>query len=374
MTPARKKTPAHHAHVWFFPAAALYAAFILPVSLQVMLTQLSWLPGLATGFGHAHEMLFGFALALIAGYLLGPTPTVQLSAMLGLWLAARLSYLIAPGGLVAIALNGLFAILLAAQIAPKFMRSAKRWRNKAIGPLLLAICATAVISQLGRYLGSVQLQQLLMFEAVLLISLLMLFMGGRIIAPAVAGHFHKIGIELDARVQPRIEGALIIAMASAIILYPLPYGQLPAGIALIAAGLLAAIRLARWRIWQCRQRPDLLCMAAGYAWLSIGLLLLSVAVLTESYRVIALHVITIGALGSLSIGVMARLRLQQAKIDPATSPLIVASTILITVSTIFRGAGGLGIFDSGPMLWLAAMAWSLAFLLLVKLQLTVPAR
>src|SRR5690606_357933 len=57
-----------HAHNWFFPAAALYAAIVLPLSLQIMLTQPGWLPGLATGLGHGHEMLFGFALAVIAGY------------------------------------------------------------------------------------------------------------------------------------------------------------------------------------------------------------------------------------------------------------------------------------------------------------------
>jgi uncharacterized protein involved in response to NO len=370
----QKKIAKHHAHAWFFPAAALYAAFILPVSLQVMMTQLSWLPGLATGFGHAHEMLFGFALAVIAGYLLGPLPTLQLGAMLGLWIVARLAYLLMPGSLLAAGLNGLFAVLLAIQIAPKFMRSAKKWRNQAIGPLLLAICAVAAVSQLGRYIGSFALQQTLLFEAVLLISLLMLFMGGRIIAPAVAGHFHKIGQELDARVQPRIEGALIIAMASAIVLYPLPFGQFPASAALAAAGLLAAIRLARWRLWHCLKRPDLLCLAAGYGWLSIGLLVLSIAVFTQSYRIIALHVITIGALGSLSIGVMARLRLQRAKADPATAPLIMASTVLIAIATIARSAGGLGFFQTETMLWLAALAWSLAFLLLVKLQLSVPAR
>lgn len=366
-----KKSSKRQAHAWFFPAAAIYAAFILPVSLQVMMTQLSWLPGLATGTGHAHEMLFGFALAVIAGYLLGPTPTIRLGGMLGLWAAARVAYLLLPGSILAAGLNGLFALILALQIAPKFMRSAKKWRNQAIGPLLLAICAIAAISQVNRYAGSFVIQQVLLFEAVLLIALLMLFMGGRIIAPAVASHFHRMGLELDARVQPRIEGALIIAMACAIVLYPLPLGRIPAGLALTAAGVLAAVRLIRWRIWQCTARPDLLCLAVGYGWIAMGLLLLAIAVFTHSYQTIALHVITIGALGSLSIGVMARLRLQRAKMDPAAAPLIVASTILISASTIARGLAGLHVMNSQTLLWLAAMAWSLAFLLLVKIQLTV---
>src|SRR3546814_8884250 len=49
---------------------ALYAALILPYSVLALLGLLPALPGLATSAGHAHEMLFGFALAVIAGYLL----------------------------------------------------------------------------------------------------------------------------------------------------------------------------------------------------------------------------------------------------------------------------------------------------------------
>jgi uncharacterized protein involved in response to NO len=239
---------------------------------------------------------------------------------------------------------------------------------------LLGICGVAAATQLGRHSGGFTLQQTLLFEGVLLISLLMLFMGGRIIAPAVAGHFHQLGQELDARVQPRIEGGLIIAMAAAILLYPLPLGPLPASLALAAAGLLTAVRLARWRLWHCGARPDLLCLGAGYAWLALGLLLLAVAIHSELYRPVALHVITIGALGSLSLGVMARTRLQRAKADPAKSPLIVAGTILIGLAALARGVAGLGLLDTLTLLWLAALAWSLAFLLLLRLLFNTPAR
>lgn len=355
------------AHALFFPAAALYAAIMLPASLQIMLTQPGWLPGLATGLGHGHEMLFGYALAVVAGYLLGPLPSLQLYAMFGLWLLARASYLIAPGSLAAATLNALFALLLAVQIAPKFMTAAKKWRNQAIGPVLLGICGVAAATQIGRHLGSYGTQQILLLEAVLLLALLMLFMGGRVIAPAVAGQFHKQGIELEARVQPGIEGALIIAMGAAILLAPLPAAGLATAAALAAAGVLAAVRLLRWRLWELAGRSDLLCLGAGYGWLAIGLLLLAAAVASGSYRVAALHVITVGALGSLSIGIMARVRLQRVKADPAKSTEIVACTALVGIAAATRVAAGLGVGDSSTLLWLAALSWSLAFLLLARL-------
>ncbi len=201
----------------------------------------------------------------------------------------------------------------------------------------------------------------------LLLALLMLFMGGRIIAPAVAGQFHKQGMDLEARVQPRIEGALIIAMGAAILLAPLPGAGLATAVALGAAGVLAAVRLLRWRLWELAGRPDLLCLGAGYGWLAIGLLLLAVAAAADSYRVAALHVITVGALGSLSIGIMARVRLQRNKADPAKSTEIVICTVLIGIAAATRLAAGLGIGDSAMLLWLAALSWALAFLLLARL-------
>ena len=360
-----------HAHNWFFPAAALYAAIVLPLSLQIMLTQPGWLPGLATGLGHGHEMLFGFALAVIAGYLLGPQSKLLLGAMLVLWAAARASYLTAPYSAVAALTNALFAVLLAVQIAPKFMTAAKKWRNKVIGPVLLAICGLAAAMQLDRHLGGHLTQQTLLHESVLLIALLLLFVGGRIIAPAVAGHFQQLGQELDARVQPRVEGALIIAMGLAIALHPWPATRSLAAIALVVAGVLALVRLLRWRLWQCRARPDLLCLGAGYGWLVIGLILLALA--APAHRAAALHVITIGGLGSLALGVMARTRMQRVRANPADAPSIVIGTALIGLAAAARALAGLGVFYGG-LLWLSTLAWALAFLLLARLLFSLPAR
>ena len=85
-----------------------------------------------------------------------------------------------------------------------------------------------------------------------------------------------------------------------------------AGAALVAAGLLAALRIARWRLWALRGRPDLLCLAAGYAWLAVGLVLFGAAhsgVAMAGQQALALHVITIGSLGTLTLNVMAMTRL-----------------------------------------------------------------
>ncbi|MDC6679465.1 NnrS family protein, partial [Leclercia adecarboxylata] len=116
MQPRKPRRP--FANAWFFPAAALYAAFLLPGSVLILLGLVPALPGLATPAGHAHEMLFGFALAVIAGYLLGPQPLRFTLTLLGCWALARLSFLLWPGSWLALASAATFAAGLAWKVLP----------------------------------------------------------------------------------------------------------------------------------------------------------------------------------------------------------------------------------------------------------------
>src|SRR5690554_2997619 len=131
-----------HAFWLFFPAAALWAALVVPLSLFAVLSGTGWPPGLI-GAGHGHELVFGFALALIAGYTLGPQPWRILGPLFGLWLAARVSWLLAPDWLVSQLLSPAFALLLARYVVPRF-QAAKKWRNKVAGPLILVLCLMAL--------------------------------------------------------------------------------------------------------------------------------------------------------------------------------------------------------------------------------------
>jgi len=345
----------------FFPVACLYAALAVPLSVYAMTTVTAWPPGLVAA-GHAHEMLFGFALLLVAGYLLSTAAPVTLAALLGLWLAARISYELAPQSPAAEVLSPLYALVLAVLVVPKF-RSAKKWRNRSVMPLLLGLCllpaayAADVVFQ-----GNVSRLQLLL-SGIILLALLMAFMGGRIIAPAAGGAFYRIGVNLRERVQPRLEGAIIILLAIAAIAVFLPYGRYGAGIAAGAGGLAAAVRLFRWRLWQLPGRQDLWCLGIGYGWLALGLLLLGSLMLAGVTPIPALHVITVGALGTLSICVMTRINLQYRKQDPAGDSRISLAVALIAVATVARFAAGIQPEVRTEVLWTAAGAWSLAYLL-----------
>lgn len=354
------------AETWFFPLAGLYGALVVPLFAAGWTGWMTPPPGLRTAAGHAHELLFGYALAVVCGFLLNRIEWPRLALLLGLWLTARVAFLFLPESVLSAASNIGFAAVLAMTAAPRFMKAAKKWRNRLTGPLVLALCACAAIFHGVLAAGGGFLLYLVLGEAVVLFALLMLFFGGRLIAPAAAGAIERSGGRLDARVQPKIEGAIILTVLAAALTSLLPGLQAVHGLLLMTAGGLALTRLMRWRLWRCGHRVDLLCLGVGYAWLGAGLILLGAS---RGFDLAlapapATHALTVGALGTLTTGIMLRTRLLRLRIELARAAKgFVWMTGLISLATIARllSAG----HASG--LLLAAVAWSLALLVLFGL-------
>lgn len=359
------KRPRVITEIWFFPLAAIYGAFSVPAFVLGWTGLLPSLPGLRTPAGHAHELLFGYALAVVAGFLINRVSPPRLALMITLWLGARLAFLFIPGSLPAIALNVAFAGLVAATAAPRFMKAAKKWRNRLTGPLVLAICASAAGFQLLSYYGGGFVNYVLLGEAVVLFAILMLFFGGRFIAPAAAGAIERSGGNLEARVQPRIEGAILLAMIGAAATGFLPVFAPVHGLLLMLAGTLALLRLARWRLWRCANRIDLICLGVGYAWLGVGLILLGAA---RGYQLFlaptaATHAITVGALGTLTTCIMLRTHLLRQRIVLHRARYGFAGmTTLVSMAALGRILGP----GSGASPIFAAAAWCLALGLLLS--------
>ncbi|MCC5857906.1 MAG: NnrS family protein [Ectothiorhodospiraceae bacterium] len=350
-----------------FPLAALQAALIVPASLYGMRSGAPALAGLSSPLGHAHELLFGFALAVVGGYLINRIRRDVLWLLAGIWLMARILFLYLPGSMLATLANVAFAVLLIWHAAPQFLRAAKRWRNRLIGPLLIALGLTAA----GYHLAGFPLRPRIVEMSLLLFALLMLFMGGRIIAPAVAGAIERAGGQLTARVQPGIEGSLILLLLGALLVRPLPQGAGISGLMLLIAGFLAAVRLLRWQPWRIRQRPDLLCLILGYAWLAVALGLLGGAwTIGLSAPGAATHALTVGAMGTLTATVMARVRLVRRRLDPAREWSTPVIALLVSLAAVLR----VGWPAADAALWVASAAWSAAWLLVLGLFLRVRAR
>ncbi|MCM0613157.1 NnrS family protein [Marinobacter sediminum] len=362
-----------HAFWLFFTAASLLAALAVPLSVYSALSGTGWPPGLL-GSGHGHELIFGFALALVAGYTLGPQPRRLLASLFLLWLVARISWFLAPESLAAQALSPAFALLLARHAVPRF-QAAKKWRNRIAGPLILVLCLLSALFWLASSTLTGSLQPMpdprqVMVAAIIGLLLLMTFIGGRMIAPAVAGTLEKRGISLEARVQPRIEGVLLIILPLALILTFLPWAAAGAGLLLVISTLLIVVRTIRWKLWHCRNRPDILVLALGYLWLAAGAGATGFSLLRGTDPIPSMHLITIGALGTLSTSVMLRLAWQRARRTTPPSWQVIGIAIGMAISALARLHAGVTPFTNPHLLGLSAVSWSGTYAL-VALQLVV---
>ncbi|ODS91401.1 MAG: hypothetical protein ABS45_11405 [Comamonas sp. SCN 65-56] len=356
------KNPWYFPGSYWFPVAALYAAIALPWSV---LGQLGLLPApqaLQTGLDHAHEMIFGYALAVVAGYTLVPGSGKKSFVLLGVWLAARLAFLLAPLGSLAFVLDALFVLGLAGLVTPIYLRASK-WSNRSVGLIIGALAAAALAFHALPPLAVHQAVR----AAVLLLSMLMFFMGGRILAPAVAGHLRAKGAPIEHVVQPGLEVAVLALLAAGIVclLLPWPWAARAGVVALLTAALLTLVRMVRWHFWLCHDKPDLVALLAGYFWLIAGWVLVAWAVLAGHAVSTALHAITVGALGTLTFGVMLRTQMFRATSDTNHLPWAYAAVALLTLAALLR----LGASANGALLALAAACWALAYALLFTLLL-----
>ncbi|WP_299233962.1 NnrS family protein [uncultured Halomonas sp.] len=345
----------------FFPLAALHAAVMVPLSLLAFY-HAAPLGLIDSPAAHGRELLFGFALAVIAGYLLGPLPRHWLLVLVALWLVARGAGLVWPEAQPVLLADGLFALLLAWRLVPRFL-AAKKWRNRLLSPLLGLLCLLAVATLVERLTRQGVPASALVQHAVLWLVLLMAFMGGRVLAPAVNGHLMASRRQAGAGVQPRLEAALIVLLGMTPLLAPWSITSRLAAPLTALAGLLVLWRLWRWRPWACRRRPDLIGLLLGYAWLGGGLLLLARSLWLGQPIGGVLHVFTVGALGTLASGIMLRQAILRAKGRPEREPILLLLALLFSVAALLR----LVAFPAGAawlsLLWASALAWSLAWLL-----------
>jgi len=346
-----------HAFWLFFPAASLWAALSVPLSIFSATS--GWPPGFI-GAGHGHELIFGFALALVAGYTLGPQPWRVLTPIFLAWCLARAFWLIAPELLVSQALSIAFGLMVARQVVPRF-QAAKKWRNKVAGPLILALCLAALAYTLSHYGLPLPSVRRIMLATIIGLLLLMTFIGGRAIAPAIAGILEKRGIPLNARVQPRIEGALLILLSLSILLMLTPATDRTTGLLLIVSGGLIALRTARWKLWLCGHRPDLLVFGLGYLWLATGSTVIGIALLRGQAPLPAMHLITVGALGTLSCSVMLRQAWQRAHRHFPPRWQVLTFAVSIGLAAITRFSAGTNPYAQTDLLWISAIAWSATY-------------
>lgn len=341
------------AHRGFFPAAILIGGIAVPLWVVLLPSR----PDLV--LWHGHELLFGFGLAVVAGFLLARIRRHMLIVLLATWSLARIAMPLGSpilGGVAAFA----FVTLLAVIGGSGFLRSAKQMRNAVFGVVLIGFAAAEATYQAG-VLGLLEHGEARGLRLALdLLTLLMLQMGGRVIPAATAGALLRRGQHLPDRVQPRLEAAIGGLMAIVIVAGQIEGWETLAGAARLMAAALALVRLGRWQSWKIAAIPDLAALHLGYAWLGIGLALTGAGPFIESgWSMAGIHALGIGALGTLTLTMMARTAATRRRLGDGLPKSILLVAVLLAVAALLRIAAAL----DGPsaFLYASAASWTFAF-------------
>jgi len=356
----------------FFLGAAIWAAVAIPLWLGAYTAGLVVPTRLAPSVWHAHEMVFGYAAAAVAGFLLTAIPNWtgrmplqggSLATLVSLWAIGRAGVLLSTAiGAPAAAVADLsFPAVFLAVVAREILIG-KNWRNLPmlgalslllIGNLLVHLKALGLAdtAELGNRLG---LATLLM-----LISLV----GGRIIPSFMHNWLAKARPEVLPPVPAgRFDLAVLIVTGLALVVWALAPDVAVTPWVALAAGIAAALRLSRWRGLHTVREPLLLILHVGYGWLALGLLLLGLNGLTGILpATAALHALTVGAIGTMTLAVMTRASLGHTGRPLTAGPVTKAIYALITTAAVLRVLSPLAGDRTELALWLAGAAWSGAF-------------
>jgi len=339
----------------FFLGGALFSILALSLWGVFWITGLEWIPYGGWIWWHAHEMLFGFVAAIIAGFLLTAVQTWTgqesitswpLAALFGLWLLPRLLmlYPLAISEALIPWLDLAFFPTVA-WVLGRLVWRARQMHNLFFVPVLLLLTLANAQMHWAITSGDGALAREASHSAIFLIVFVMVAMGGRIIP------FFTANATSTTRTTPIpvIEGLslgtvglLVLLQLSGVIRY-LP-GILIAWL-LLLAGVVHLLRFLRWRPWITLRQPLLWSLHLAYLFIVLGFFFsalryagLSLAIfsgLAHQYATI-LHSFTLGGMGLLILSMTSRVALGHTGRPLAASPWITFGFLCLIAAYVFR--------------------------------------
>ncbi|AIL61346.1 NnrS family protein [Pseudomonas alkylphenolica] len=355
----------------FFLAGCGLALLAVPLWLAALNGSLGdWQPAGGWLAWHRHELVFGFGLAIIAGFLLtaGQTWTGQpglsgtpLAALALLWLAARIAWLAnLPWPLLAL-LELAFPLIVALLMGAMLWRVRQK-RNYPVVLVLLLLTAADAVSVYGLLQGHDGWQRQGVLSAIWLVAAMMGLIGGRVIP-----FFTQRGLGRVEGVAPWpwLDWLLLAGAALVAVLYaagPALAANVWIGLLFAALTLGHGVRLWRWHDRGLWRVPLLWSLHLAYGWLALACLGMALwhfgVPLNPS---LAVHCLTIGAMAGLILAMIARVSLGHTG-RPLQPPAgMTLAFILLNLAGVSRVLLVLWLPLAG--LWLAAVCWVGAFAL-----------
>jgi uncharacterized protein involved in response to NO len=356
----------------FYALAAIFASVAVIVWLSafagfsgtgVYLQSVNW---------HSHEMLFGFSVAVITGFLLTavrnwtglPTPTgPALAALAGLWLLARVLIITGPGPLAAV-VDVLFLPTLAVAVAIPILRSKNTRNYKVIAVLLALATCHGVFHLASQGVLPAWLSRATVFASIDILIILLAIVAGRVVPAFTKNAMPASNPRSERWVEVVVFLSMILLVVTTLISGVwMPISSLLAGLLLVvAAG--HALRLALWDPLRTLHQPLLWMMPAAYSWIAFAFVLRALAVTHVVAPSAWIHAVTMGAISSFMIAMMMRSSLGHTGRDLVASRSDMAVFVFVQLAAIVRITGSIAAGESYRY-WVAAsgLIWCLAFLL-----------
>lgn len=361
----------------FFLSAAVLAALLVGAWVPWLLGFLAIPSALPPVAWHQHELLFGFVPAVMAGFLLtavpnwtGRLPVVgrPLMALFGLWTAGRLAILVSlhlhPGVVAAIVLA--FPLALVAILAREILAGGTGRNLKVLAVVgILAAAQLLFHVEIARQGHTLYADRL----AVAAILMLVMIVGGRIVASFTVNWLKRENPGRLPATFGRFDMTAMAVAGVAMLLWVLSVG-LPAlerfaGLAMVLAGAVQAVRLMRWAGDRTLAEPLVTVLHVAFAFVPVGFVLLGMGLLIADapLRSAGLHAWTTGAVGLMTLAVMTRATRGHTGQDLTAPPSTVAIYGLAFAAAILRIAAALAGPASLSLMGLAGLAWVGAFFL-----------
>ena len=355
----------------FFLFAALFAALAIPI----------WMAAYSHGytFGvngdplgwHLHEMVFGYLAGVIAGFLMTTIPNwtgrppvmgLPLILLFLLWLAARVMVFIGGASVFGAVVDSLFLVCMAG-FAWREVVAGKNWRNVPICVLISLFALANILFHAEDALGLSHQTGLRLGLAI--VTLLMMFIGGRIIPSFTINWMKKRGLTPFPPALNRFDIAVLLLTAVTLFFWIMSPADQLTGILFLVAAPLHVARLSRWKGWRTIAEPMVLILHIAYAWIPLAFLLMGLAIISPTTLTTAhaLHVLTAGAMGQLTLAVMTRASLGHCGREITAGRGTIIMYGLVFVGALLRVIFPFTSLDYALAMSIAGVIWASGFLL-----------
>lgn len=349
----------------FFLVAGLSAVALLVIWLYSYTQGLNLTPAMPGLNWHSHEMIFGYSSAVIAGFLLTAVRNwtgVQtlrgglLAALAMIWLAARV-LAFTPVELFWLAMIDLaFLPLVAVAVACPIVR-VRQWKNLFFVPLILLFSVSNGLFYAEFLWGLQHGEEWGIHSGLGVIIVIITIMAGRVV-----GFFIERGINQQVR---HYRWANLLALWGSVLFMA---GQfiLPASVLSVLALLAAAGHAGRvygWHNAALWKNPLLWVLYLGYGWMVVGFILLALAQYQQVLESLAVHAFTVGVIGVMTLGMMARVALGHTGRPMQSHQLMNIAFVLINLAPFIRVFMPV-LLPELSMSWvqLAGIFWIMAFM------------